>query len=400
MFFGVVLTAGKVYSQVLENDLVLAQVALGGQSTKKGERSVLEVEVEGHKFVVATLRAGEVEQSQINLHFIAGTSIRLLNPTGSSDLHVLGNYIEEQDEDDFYDFDSEDEEGSEFDEFDEDSEDDEGLDDDDDDDDSSDEDVFARSASAKRGRELPQAESAKKQRTVSETFSKPSDNKTPSKSAADNKTPSKPAADNKTPSKSAASDNKTPSKPAADNKTPSKPAAVTPSKPSASSDNKTPSKSAADNKTPSKPAAVTPSKPSASSDNKTPNKTPSKASSSDAPEKVRLPSGLAFQVLKAAPSAAPVAKRGQRVVVSYKGTLQQGGKMFDSGDKFDFKLGAGEVIKGWDQGVEGMKVGEKRKLFVPAPLAYGKDGITERGKTVIPKNAALDFEVELLKIGR
>lgn len=92
----------------------------------------------------------------------------------------------------------------------------------------------------------------------------------------------------------------------------------------------------------------------------------------------------------------PEAKPGQSVTVNYVGVLYKGGKEFDASWKrkepFTFTLGKGTVIAGWDQGIAGMKVGGRRMLVIPAPLAYGSKG----SGTTIPPNAALVFVVDLL----
>lgn len=91
------------------------------------------------------------------------------------------------------------------------------------------------------------------------------------------------------------------------------------------------------------------------------------------------------------------AQSGDDILVHYVGWLTDG-KQFDSSrarrDPLDFALGAGDVIKGWDQGIAGMKVGGKRKLTIPAELAYGDQGCGG----VIPPQATLVFEVELLEV--
>ena len=108
---------------------------------------------------------------------------------------------------------------------------------------------------------------------------------------------------------------------------------------------------------------------------------------------VTTPSGLKYTDVKVGTGAE--AKAGQRVTVHYTGTLTDGKKFDSSKDRnqpFVFGLGAGQVIKGWDEGVAGMKVGGVRKLTIPADLGYGARG----AGGVIPPNATLLFEVELL----
>ena len=108
-------------------------------------------------------------------------------------------------------------------------------------------------------------------------------------------------------------------------------------------------------------------------------------------------SGLKYEDVKV--GSGDTAEAGKTVSVHYTGWLTNGTK-FDSskdrGQPFDFPLGGGRVIKGWDEGVNGMKVGGVRKLTIPPELGYGARG----AGGVIPPNATLVFEVELLKVGR
>lgn len=116
-------------------------------------------------------------------------------------------------------------------------------------------------------------------------------------------------------------------------------------------------------------------------------------------EQKTLPSGLTIQENKVGTGTEAV--KGKSVSVHYTGWLSEGGKKgtkFDSsvdrGDPFNFPLGEGMVIAGWDEGVAGMKVGGKRTLLIPSKLGYGARG----AGGVIPPNADLIFDVELLEV--
>ena len=111
---------------------------------------------------------------------------------------------------------------------------------------------------------------------------------------------------------------------------------------------------------------------------------------------VTTDSGLQYEVIAEGDGATP--QPGNRVFVHYVGTLEDGTKFDSSRDRgrpFDFTIGRGQVIKGWDEGVGMMQVGDRRKLIIPPELGYGARG----AGGVIPPNATLIFDVELLRIG-
>lgn len=116
--------------------------------------------------------------------------------------------------------------------------------------------------------------------------------------------------------------------------------------------------------------------------------------------KVEVPDGPAPKKLvkkELIEGSGPEAKAGDEVTVQYAGVLYKTGKEFDAswnrGEPFSFTLGGGEVIPGWDQGVEGMKVGGRRMLIIPPELAYGPEGVGP-----IPPESTLVFVIDLLSV--
>jgi FKBP-type peptidyl-prolyl cis-trans isomerase FkpA len=110
----------------------------------------------------------------------------------------------------------------------------------------------------------------------------------------------------------------------------------------------------------------------------------------------QMPNGL--QYVDVVAGAGDEARAGQNVTVHYTGWLTTGQQFDSSRDRnqpFAFRLGAGNVIQGWDQGVAGMRVGGQRRLIIPADLGYGARG----APGAIPPNATLIFDVELLRVG-
>jgi peptidylprolyl isomerase len=113
------------------------------------------------------------------------------------------------------------------------------------------------------------------------------------------------------------------------------------------------------------------------------------------PTETKTASGLRYTDLVVGTGASP--QKGQKVTVHYTGTLENGTKFDSSRDRnqpFEFTIGVGQVIRGWDEGVATMKVGGRRKLMIPPDLGYGPNGVPG----AIPANATLIFDVELLGI--
>ena len=117
-------------------------------------------------------------------------------------------------------------------------------------------------------------------------------------------------------------------------------------------------------------------------------------SEAKAGKKETRPNGLVIEDVKVGKGIA--AELGKKITVKYRGTFGEGKEFDSSGDKeISFELREGSLIKGWTQGIPGMKVGGKRKLHVPSDLAYGKRGTPDN--TILP-DTDLNFEVELMKV--
>ena len=126
-------------------------------------------------------------------------------------------------------------------------------------------------------------------------------------------------------------------------------------------------------------------------------KTPASASKAEPSASATASATDQLQVTDEKVGTGAEAVAGKTVTVNYVGTLTNGTKFdssYDRNQPFSFQLGGGQVIKGWDQGVAGMKVGGKRKLVIPPDLGYGAQG----AGSSIPPNATLVFEVELLDV--
>jgi peptidylprolyl isomerase len=139
------------------------------------------------------------------------------------------------------------------------------------------------------------------------------------------------------------------------------------------------------------------SKPAAAASQPTPTSTPAESSAQTATTGQLVTTASGLKYIDQVVGSGPMPQRGQTVTVHYTGTLADGTKFdssVDRGQPFQFVIGVGQVIKGWDEGVATMKVGGRRKLIIPPNLGYGERG----AGNVIPPNAQLNFDVQLLSV--
>ncbi|KAI8822416.1 uncharacterized protein EV422DRAFT_523936 [Fimicolochytrium jonesii] len=385
--WGLKIEAGKEYSQLIDSSFTVTSAALSFDLPKNGTRTVVSLTTNEKEFVLCSLTPGKIEQQVVDLSFLEGDEITFKS-TGNCDIDLLGNYLVDTAE--FpNEYDSDDSEENMW--MDGDSDDMEGDSDDDEDLEDVDSDELEQIINGKRKLPtIPDSTSAKKAKIVElkEEAVKPT------KAAAKKE---EKAAEKATPAKKEAAKKETPAASkkdaaaaAAKETTPAK-KDTTPSKKEAAAAKKEATTPAVSAKAVAKAAAQTTPKEDPKAAAKP---APATTAKTSAPKTKKLPSGLIMEDVLEGQGAK--AKAGKRVGVRYIGRLTNG-KVFDSNTKgapFRFRLGAGEVIKGWDQGVQGMGVGGTRKLTIPAALAYGSRGAPPD----IPGNATLEFEIKLLEI--
>jgi len=332
-FWAIELQPGKVYTQTPEADLHISQASLDANA-KHSQRNVVHCIVSGgHSFALCSLRLEKVDQCSLNLVFEKGQEVSFAI-TGQSSVHLTGYYLD--------------------------------------------------SSSAPFS--LSKATVSDVDRTLE--FGSPDKQLTNGQSVAKVDAPQQTQQPQQQPQLQSALKRKDPT--AAAVPTPAKKVKLdppqrvlaTPSKPADSSndvDNSPPlSKTPATKQTPAAKAAATSQTPS-----KKPENTP-----------IQLPNGLVIEDVRVG-DGREVTKQGTMVEVKYIGKLKNG-SVFDASNQrpFVFKWGTGAVIKGWDIGVKGMKVGGRRNLVIPPALAYGREG----APPAIGPNQTLFFEIELVNV--
>ncbi|KAJ3227244.1 hypothetical protein HK099_002937 [Clydaea vesicula] len=366
------LVPGKEYSHVLEESIVVKMASIASENPKTGRVQVLLTKnEEGVKtqFVLCNLIVNAHEQQTLDLVLSAGEEVTFSLKGASEVVDLVGNYVEnamDGDDDIFDQFDDSDannEEGIE-----EDGEDDEEESDEDDEEseEEMDENEIKKILDQALKRKSSEETHSSKKAKLANGTAKQSPVDTPSKKAETKKSES-PAA---------------------------KKAEVSTKKEEKNSTKKTetPSKKANAAETKKKDTPIKDSEsPVAQKEKEKKKTTPKEEVAKPAANKKTLPNGLIIEDILV--GEGPKAKKGKKISCRYIGKLMNG-KTFDSNTKgkpFSFKLGGGEVIKGWDLGFEGMSVGGTRKLTIPANLAYGTRGAPPD----IPGNSILQFEATI-----
>ncbi|CDS07427.1 hypothetical protein LRAMOSA01376 [Lichtheimia ramosa] len=354
-FWGLQLIPGNTYSQIASRTFCITMAAVTDAKVTKPTRSSVCIVVDDMEYVLCTLVPGQIDQQELNLTIVEGEEVSF-SVKGKSTIHLSGNYIGTQEDEDFDgelpanisreellsllsnqgNLDEEEESDDDI------SEESNASDESDD----MDIDVPPRKRTIRFADEVEQEEDKKKK---SSSKDKPEQPEESEQEESSNDEPEQPEE--------------------ADEKTSSNVVSDQPTKRKAPAD---------DDATPVKKAKKEQEKPKKKS------------------EKVvtHLPSGITIEETKVGQGVS--VKKGNKIGVRYIGRVK-GGKIFDknvSGKPFFFALGRQEVIKGWDEGITGMKLGGERKLIIPPALAYGKRG----SPPLIPPNATLVFEIKLISI--
>jgi len=352
-FWGKEIRPGKPLTETLEEPLHLTQVALDAHA-KGSDRNSLQVTVEGKKHTLASCRLGALEQFPLDLVFDADMEITL-EVVGSNPLHVSGYYIL----------------------YDEDLEDDQDLDEEGEDLGEEDDELIELSDEEDEGdllvEEMEDESSSKVHKKVV-ISTKPNPNEEEKRNSSVEKrqqTPQKQSVGEKRKNESTSS--------SPNEKTSSKKS----KKENAGKEEQKPKQPAAKISNPETPNGKQKQRPESPT-------TPSESKGVPIPIQKNLPMGLVCEDLVLG-NGAPI-KEGHKARVKYIGKLASG-KTFDSSlnKPFEFRFGLGQVIKGWDLGLKGMRIGGKRKLTIPPKLGYGSE---KAG--AIPPNSTLIFEVELV----
>ncbi|KAJ3248519.1 peptidylprolyl isomerase fpr4 [Chytriomyces hyalinus] len=371
-FWGLTCEPETGYSQLVDQTFRLSNVALDPKTDAKSGRVTLSVQAGNNVFVIANLLIGAVEQQSIDLTFSEGEEITFM-VSGKATLHLTGNYIfDDAEEDDEQDDDDEDDEDDEDD--DEDDEDDDDLEEDDDDEDG--QDIFFDD----EGNPVDAEGNPIDLSSLLADFEGDEDDEDDEEDDEDDEEAAAEA-------EAAAELLKGKRKLAAPSKKDKKKAKIY--EIDEEEEEEAPKK-----KQDKKADAKKPEAKKEQPKKEQPKKEESKKEEPTNSKKKTLPNGLTIEDIVEGKGA--LAKNGKKVSVRYIGKLTNG-KTFDSnssGKPFAFKLGAGQVIKGWDLGVQGMNVGGTRKLTIPAALAYGSRGAPPD----IPGGATLVFEVKLLGV--
>ncbi|KNC97465.1 uncharacterized protein SPPG_07382 [Spizellomyces punctatus DAOM BR117] len=386
--WGLTVEAGKEYSQIVDDSFCITMAALGAQLPKNGGRTSISIKIHDKEFAVCSLTPGKIEQQVLDLTLLEGEEVTIKG-TGNCPVDLTGNYLvdpydESDDEDDLSmeidgeDMDSEDAEGWE------DMDDDEEDDDEEDDDEEDEMDIAAQLDAALKSKrklpEIPSSKTTKKAKIVE--IEEPAEAPVAKTNGTPAKKDAKTDAKKDTPAKKEA-----PAKNASAKKDATTKKETQTPKPEPTKKAETPVSAKAVAKQQQKEQTATPKEQKAEKSAEKPAETPKST-------KKTLGNGLVVEDVTV--GTGTKAKAGKKVGVRYIGRLANG-KVFDSntkGSPFIFRLGAGEVIRGWDLGVNGMNIGGVRKLTIPASLAYGSRGAPPD----IPPNATLEFEVKLLEV--